>query len=33
MASASAESLIELHCPPEGRFAVAFKAEMNGHRT
>ncbi len=32
-ASASAESLIELHCPQEGRFAVAFKAEMNRHRT
>jgi hypothetical protein len=32
-ASASTESLIELHCRPEGRFAVAFKAEMNGHRT
>ena len=24
-ASASTHSLIELHCPPEGRFAVAFK--------
>jgi hypothetical protein len=32
-AAASAESLIELRCTPEGRFAVAFKAGMNGHRT
>lgn len=32
-ASASTQSLIELHCPPEGRFAVAFKADMNDHRT
>jgi hypothetical protein len=32
-ASAATESLIELDCPPEGCFAVAFKAKMNGHRT
>ena len=32
-ASASTDSLIELHCAAEGRFAVAFKGEGNGHRT
>jgi len=32
-ASCSTESLIELHCPPEGRFAIAFKGRANCHRT
>jgi hypothetical protein len=30
-ASASAKSLIELHCAQEGRFAVAFKGAANEH--
>ncbi len=32
-ASASAGALIELHCPPEGRFAIAFVPGTMGHRT
>ncbi len=31
-ASASTDSLLELHCPPEGRFAVGLKEEANYHR-
>lgn len=31
-AAASTKSLVELHCAPEGRFAIAFRAESNFHR-